>query len=242
MWRVRSCEDAGEMTRLRNVLAATSKGLLANASVLPATLTAYCMSLLHDAERAIASSRAEAKQIAATTEIWTTSSVGPRSTSDGRHNLIVEREQKLTGTNLNEQNRQKVNKASEEEMLGFALQLLNGAVEKKLLVATDATHRRLAESFVDSLLFVLRTCRKASVVRDCLRFVDTLLQWKIDSMTQNVEPLRRNTIPRCVIARASLLAAVGLLRDVLRAHARAFPHALADLPPLPVRFLRFPDR
>ena len=60
-------------------------------------------------------------------------------------------------------------------------------------------------------------------------------------MTQNVEPLRRNTIPCCVIARASLLAVIRLLRDVLRAHARAFPHALADLPPLPVRFLRFPD-
>ena len=73
-------------------------------------------------------------------------------------------------------------------------------------------------------------------------FVDTLLQWKIDSMTQNVEPLRRNTIPCCVIARASLLAVIRLLRDVLRAHARALPHALADLPPLPVRFLRFPDR
>lgn len=228
VWRVRSCEDAAEMTRLRSVLSATAKGLLANASVLPATLTAYCMSLLHDAERAISSSRAEAKQIAATTEIWTTSSVGPRSTSDGRRNLIVEREQKLTGTNLNEQNRKKVNKASEEEMLGFALQLLNGAVEKKLLVATDATHRRLAESFVDSLLFVLRTCRKASVVRDCLRFVDTLLQWKIDSMTQNVEPLRRNSIPRC----SPLELLFSLLSDFSATSselARALFHTLSQI-------------
>ena len=113
-------------------------------------------------------------------------------------------------------------------MLGFALQLLNGAVEKKLLVATDATHRRLAESFVDSLLFVLRTCRKASVVRDCLRFVDTLLQWKIDSMTQNVEPLRRNSIPRC----SPLELLFSLLSDFSATSselARALFHTLSQI-------------
>lgn len=183
------------MAKLRNVLAATVKGLLANASVAPATLAAYCMSLFQDAQRALASMRAEAKQLAATTDIWTTSSVGPRGTSDGRRSLLVEREEKLTGSNLHEASRQKVNKASEEELLDFALQLLNGAVEKRLLVATEPAHRRLAERFVEPLLFVLRTCRSASVVRACLRFVDTLLQWKIDSMAQNVEPLRRRFLP-----------------------------------------------
>ena len=229
------------MTRLRNVLTATTKGLLSNASVRPATLAAYCMSLLQDAQRAITSARVEAKHIAATTDIWTTSTVGPRSTSDGRGSLMVEREQKLTGSDLHEDRRQKVNKASEEEMLGFALQLLNGAVERKLLQPTEPSHRQLVESFIDSLLFVLRTCRKASVVRDCLRFLDAILQWKIDTMTQNVEPLRRSVFLQGLIARTPFRSSLRLLRHVFGAFSLSFPLPRADLPALSVRFLRFPN-
>ena len=44
-------------------------------------------------------------------------------TSDGRDQLLVQPERKLTGNNLNEDKRKRVNKTSREELVGFALQV-----------------------------------------------------------------------------------------------------------------------
>lgn len=191
IWRLRNSESEKELAKLRQVLRMTVKGLLENPSVTASTMVAYCMSLFEDAEKVANAMQSSSVKLASTTDIWMTSSLGRRGTSDGRSTLLVEKESKLTGDNRHASLRSKVNRTSEEELVDYAFLLLNGALEKKLLVSTNDTHRQLAGSLAGNLLFALCSYRKIEVVKDCLRFIDGLLPWKLEPLERQVDSLRR---------------------------------------------------
>ena len=112
-----------ELHRLREVMKACVQGLMENPSVQPTTLIAYCVSMMQDAEKEIERQKEDEKSMKHSIAIWTTSAITKRVTSDGRDQRIVQQERKLTGNNLNEDRRKKVNKTSREELVGFALQV-----------------------------------------------------------------------------------------------------------------------
>ena len=191
IWRLRNSESEKELAKLREVLRATVKGLLDNPSVTASTIVAYCMSLFEDAEKVASATQSSSTKLASTTDVWTTSSLGRRGTSDGRSALLVEKESRLTGDNRHASLRAKVNRTSEEELVDYAFLLLNGALEKKLLVPTNDSHRQLTGSLAGNLLFALRSYRRSEVVKNCLRFIDGLLPWKLESLERQVDSLRR---------------------------------------------------
>ena len=121
--RVARCEDMTELNRLREVMKACVQGLMENPSVQPTTLIAYCVSMMQDAEKEIERQKEDEKSMKNSIAIWTTSAITKRVTSDGRDQLLVQPERKLTGNNLNEDKRKRVNKTSREELVGFALQV-----------------------------------------------------------------------------------------------------------------------
>lgn len=43
---------------------------------------------------------------------------------------------------------------------------------------------------MEHLLFCLRMCKSTVVLTQCLKFIDTLLIWKLDSLKNNVDALR----------------------------------------------------
>lgn len=112
-----------QLTRLRDVMKACVAGIMTNHSVQATTLIAYCVGIMKDAEKEIEKQRKDEKAIKDSIAIWTTSAITQRVTSDGRDQLIVQPERRLTGNNLNEDRRKKINKTSKEEFVGFALQV-----------------------------------------------------------------------------------------------------------------------
>lgn len=121
--RVTTCEDMTQLTRLRDVMRACVAGMMENRSVQATTLIAYCVGIMKDAEKEIEKQRQDEKAIKDSIAIWTTSAITQRTTSDGRDQLLVQPERRLTGNNLNEDRRKKINKTSKEEFVGFALQV-----------------------------------------------------------------------------------------------------------------------
>lgn len=119
--RLSECEDLAHLEKLRSVLKATVKGLMANASVQDTTLMAYVLSLLQDAEAKLEEEKKARRALNNSVAVWTTSAITKRTTSDGRAQLLVEPEVKLTGVDRNETERKKVNKNSKEELVTFAL-------------------------------------------------------------------------------------------------------------------------
>ena len=73
----------------------------------------------------IESLKKDVKEIQKSTRIWMTGDINQRITSDGRSQLLVEPEQKLTGDNLSESRRKKVNKTGKTELMGFGFQVSN---------------------------------------------------------------------------------------------------------------------
>ena len=121
--RITTCEDMNQLTHLREVLKSCVAGLMENHSVQATTLMAYCVGIMKDAEKEIERQVSDAKAIKDSIAIWTTSAITQRTTSDGRDQLVVQPERRLTGNNLNEDRRKKINKTSKEEFVGFALQV-----------------------------------------------------------------------------------------------------------------------
>lgn len=121
--RIINCENLSHLQILRNLLKSTVNGLMKNSGLQKATLMAYCVSLMNDAEKEILSQQENEKQIQNTTQIWVTGEINKRITSDGRRQLLVEPEQKLTGDNLSESRRKKVNKTGRTELMGFGFQV-----------------------------------------------------------------------------------------------------------------------
>lgn len=112
-----------QLTRLREVLKSCVAGLMENHSLQATTLIAYCVGIMKDAEKEIEKQIKDEKAIKDSISIWTTSAITQRVTSDGRDQLLVQPERRLTGNNLNEDRRKKINKTSKEEFVGFALQV-----------------------------------------------------------------------------------------------------------------------
>lgn len=123
--RIVNCENYSHLQILRNLLKSTVNGLLKNSSIQKTTLLAYCISLMKDAENEIESLKKDVKEIQKSTRIWMTGDINQRITSDGRSQLLVEPEQKLTGDNLSESRRKKVNKTGKTELMGFGFQVRN---------------------------------------------------------------------------------------------------------------------
>lgn len=69
-------------------------------------------------------------------------------------------------------------------------------MEKKVLQQSVPEHHQLLELLMEHLLFCLRMCKSTVVLTQCLKFIDTLLIWKIDSLKNNVDALRSGCSPR----------------------------------------------
>ena len=78
---------------------------------------------MNDAEKEIESSQEMNKKIQNTTSIWVTGEITKRVTSDGRKQLLVDAERKLTGDNLSEARRRKINKTGRTELMGFGFKV-----------------------------------------------------------------------------------------------------------------------
>ena len=121
--RVINCENLSHLQILRKLLHSSVKGLMKNTSIQKSTLIAYCISLMNDAEKEIESSQETNKKIQSTTAIWVTGEITKRITSDGRQQLLVDKERKLTGDNLSEARRKKINKTGRTELMGFGFKV-----------------------------------------------------------------------------------------------------------------------
>ena len=185
-----TCEDLRDLNRLRDLLKATVKGLMENSSVQATTLMMYVLSLMGDGEKQMEKEKEEKKVRDNEAGVWVTESSSKRTTSDGRAQLMVEEEVKLSGMNRNEKDRKKVNKTGKEEIMGFGLQLLNAGIDKKLFLQTSDESHQLLDLTVDHILFVIRMCRSLGVIQQTLRLVDTLLNWRLEAIKENVIPMK----------------------------------------------------
>ena len=68
-------------------------------------------------------------------------------------------------------------------------------MEKKVLQPSVPEHHQLLELLMEHLLFCLRMCKSTVVLTQCLRLIDTLLLWKLDSLKSNVDALRSECSP-----------------------------------------------
>lgn len=68
--------------------------------------------------------------------------------------------------------------------------MLNAAVGAKVLQQSDPHHHQLLDLVIEHLLFTLRLCKSTPVLAQCLKFVDTLLQWRLEALKNNVEALK----------------------------------------------------
>ena len=55
---------------------------------------------------------------------------------------------------------------------------------------TMSEDKGLFELIIEHILFVLRCCRNNDVINDCLSLTDTLLSWRLDAFTTNIDALR----------------------------------------------------
>ena len=186
--RIINCENLSHLEILRKLLKSSVSGLLKNTSIQKPTLIAYCISLMKDAEKEIEAQKDMDKHIQNTTQIWITGEINKRITSDGRQQLLVEPERKLTGDNTSEARRKKINKTGKTELMGFGFQLLNSAMSQSFYTMQEDTE--YFELIIDHILFVLRCCRTNDVINDCLTLTNTLLQWRLDSFVSNIDSLR----------------------------------------------------
>lgn len=74
--------------------------------------------------------------------------------------------------------------------MGFGLQLLNAGIDKKLFSQTSDESYQLLDLTVDHILFVIRMCRSLGVIQQTLRLVDTLLNWRLEAIKENVIPMK----------------------------------------------------
>ena len=127
---ITTCEDLQQLTKLRELLKATVQGLMENTSVQVTALMKYVLMIMEDGEKQIEKEKEEKRVREEEAGIWVTEASSQRTTSDGRAQLMVENEVKLTGVDRNEKERKRVNKNSKEELMGFALQVIVWDMDK----------------------------------------------------------------------------------------------------------------
>lgn len=127
---ITTCEDLQQLTKLRELLKATVQGLMENTSVQDTALMKYVLMIMEDGEKQIEKEKEEKRVREEEAGIWVTEASSQRTTSDGRAQLMVENEVKLTGVDRNEKERKRVNKNSKEELMGFALQVIVWDMDK----------------------------------------------------------------------------------------------------------------
>ena len=125
---ITECEDLQQLTKLRELLKATVEGLMENGSMQNSSLIKYALEMMEDGEKQLEKEKEEKRVREEEAGIWVTEASSQRTSSDGRAQLMVEEEVKLTGVDRNEKERKRVNKNSKEELMGFALQVRSGGL------------------------------------------------------------------------------------------------------------------
>lgn len=118
---ITECEDLQQLTKLRELLKATVEGLMENGSMQNSSLIKYALEMMEDGEKQLEKEKEEKRVREEEAGIWVTEASSQRTTSDGRAQLMVEEEVKLTGVDRNEKERKRVNKNSKEELMGFRI-------------------------------------------------------------------------------------------------------------------------
>lgn len=121
MKSITECEDLHQLIKLRELLKATVDGLMENGSIQNSTVIRYAIEIMNDGEKQLENEKEEKRIREEEAGVWVTEASSQRTTSDGRAQLMVEDEVKLTGVDRNEKERKRVNKNSKEELMGFAL-------------------------------------------------------------------------------------------------------------------------
>ena len=70
---------------------------------------------------------------------------------------------------------------------------------------TMSEDKGLFELIIEHILFVLRCCRNNDVINDCLSLTDTLLAWRLDAFTTNIDALRGSSFSFILMNRIIIL-------------------------------------